>query len=149
MNFKENSKLLVHIAVEIVVVSCIMLYITKKNNLLQDSIKVLLHKIEEQEATINKHTSVIIELTSNINVMSKNINDMQQVFQTKKPSNIVEQKSKRKHIIPTFVVQEKISKKPIFIDNRKIIDLDDDSSEQDSENLDDEIQSELDELEDN
>ena len=149
MNFKDNSKLLVHIAVEIIVVICIVLYNTKKNNLIQDIIKVLLHKIEEQEATINKHASVIIELTSNINVMSKNINDIQQVFQTKKPSNIVEQKSKRKHIIPTFAVQEKISKKPIVIDNRSIIDLDADSSEQDSENLDDEIQSELDELEDN
>jgi len=63
----ENKSMLIHLAVESVIILAITLYFSQKNKKLMGHINDLIERIEEQEDIIQKHEQLINNLTNAIN----------------------------------------------------------------------------------
>jgi len=69
-----ENKQLIHIIIEVIVISGLSIYFTQRNKKLTNSINELIQRLEEQEDIIQKHEKMIIKLSNMVEELNTNIN---------------------------------------------------------------------------
>jgi len=139
------SRNVIHIAGEILAFTGIVIYFYKRNKTLENQIKELAVRIEEQDEFIKKHEDVLKKLVANMNSKKKVELDKQATFSVKKP----EVPQVKKPEPPTIVFKSQPNLHTLDIldtfnntTEPSIVEL----AEENEEDLDNEIQEELSEL---
>ena len=124
-----EQKQIIHIVVEIVVLTGVSFYFASKNKQLSSSIQALSKKLEEQEEIIQRHEQILMQLVKSVNQNNNN--------------NVI--KPVTVNIIPDLPIKKNKDPKIVSV---KAQPLKNEVSESENESdLDDEIEEELKELE--
>lgn len=142
-----DTKQILHIITEIIVVVSITIYFVNKNNQLLNHIEELEAKIKQQEEILQNHDNLILKIMNTVNMLSQQQYiqqpQVQQLPKTKQlPRNI---NSSKKVVV---ILPKKEEEKPKLSKIEEIID-EEDEEEEEEENLDDELLEELKDLEEN
>ena len=137
-----NKQQMIHMAAEVVILISVIFYFSQKNRKLSNQIEDLIQRVEEQENMIVKHEEII-------NKMAAYINATQQTRISPAPRN------KQAPVVQAPVVQAPVVQAPVVIETTELpvehtliteISIDQENKNELSENLDEELAEELQEL---
>jgi hypothetical protein len=134
MNRILEHKQIIHVVSEVVIIASVSYFFYQKNRKLSQEIENLTQLLQEQQNILEKHESLIKKLLQNQNY--------QQTVMQNKPKVVEKVKAIRKEVVlpsPPIKEEEEEPELP------RVIRLDEPEEKNDSD-LDDEIQSELNEL---
>lgn len=152
-----DTKQILHIITEIIVVVSITIYFVNKNNQLLNHIEELEAKIKQQEEILQNHDNLILKIMNTVNMLSQQQYIQQpQVQQPQVQQPQVQQLPKTKQLPRNInsskkvvvILPKKEEEKPKLSKIEEIID-EEDEEEEEEENLDDELLEELKDLEEN
>lgn len=102
--FMDNKQQLIHYASEILVLTGLVVYFSKKNKTMMTHIEDMLQRLEEQEETIQKHEKLIKGLSEKVKMLT--INALQKQEKLNNPQTAP-------HIIITEQDVQKVEKKSV------------------------------------
>ena len=134
MNRILEHKQIIHVVSEVVIIASVSYFFYQKNRKLSQEIENLTQLLQEQQNTLDKHENLIKKLLDN--------QSYQQTVMQHKPKVVEKVKAVRKEVVlpPPPIKEEEDEPEP-----PRVVRLDEPEDRNDSD-LDDEIQSELNEL---
>jgi len=142
-----NKQQMIHMAAEVIILISVIIYFSQKNRKLSNQIEDLIQRVEEQENMIVKHEEII-------NKMAAYINATQQARITPASRN-KQAPVVQAPVVQAPVVQAPVVQAPVVIETKELpvehsliteISIDQENKNELSENLDEELAEELQEL---